>query len=724
MLKFVLLFASMILSPINNEQYQIVEEIYEEKEVIKEIDNNVNLISEDGKYYLKNDEKIIQLKIDASLWDVVSFENNIFLITLSDGILSKTIYDSKLNLLEDNYLIRDGVEKYKIKIINDKLIIVGATNERNELTSEIKKLLGLDGFICLIDSYGTQIHFYGGTTDEIITDCVYNNNEIYVCGYKSPFGEGDFGNGGKYENSVFVAKINSKYEVEKTIILDEDNNIKSFDFYDGSLYLATSSSIYSFDENLNPLYKNKYDDIIVGVIINEVGVMSIVFENKILIRDFLTNDYIEIIIEGKVLEVNDVILIGSDDKKKIVDVILLYRCNMKSVDEEMQLYSILGRCKSLEKNFSPRLDKQVYGEYELQYGYTTIGGIDGKISFKYVIEKEANVSDGGIYPIGFRLRFNGKGYLNGEKIIDNYQIQNQGEYVLELVGSNNEKYSITFYVSLSQIDFAENENRDSDMEVYSNEKVTIKFKVKFSENIVLNYVVINGGRIYDFYYDKTIETLFIPIGDIEGIGRYIYNIERVYYNISDKEYYKDINERYVINILEKDVEISVDKIDDKEIVFLCDDINGCSRWFKIVARNNKEERSYNFPINTQNILINGLNSGDNYYFDIYLVSDTGGKNFSNTLLFSTYMIEVATSENFGKIVILNYENNLKKFAFEFDKEVLKTKIRSLKINDKIVFENKMIENKKYIFIISLGFLVSTLFTVLSTVYRKKKTICS
>ena len=123
MLKFVLLFASMILSPIKNEQYQIVEEIYKEKEVIKEIDNNVNLISEDGKYYLKNDEKIIQLKIDASLWDVVSFENNIFLITLSDGVLSKTIYDSELNLLEDNYLIRDGVEKYKIKINNISKIL-------------------------------------------------------------------------------------------------------------------------------------------------------------------------------------------------------------------------------------------------------------------------------------------------------------------------------------------------------------------------------------------------------------------------------------------------------------------------------------------------------------------------------------------------------------------------------------------------------------------------
>ncbi len=111
------------------------------------------------------------------------------------------------------------------------------------------------------------------------------------------------------------------------------------------------------------------------------------------------------------------------------------------------------------------------------------------------------------------------------------------------------------------------ENKDSDMEAYSDEKITIKFKVKFSENIVLNYVVINGGRIYDFYYDNTIETLFIPIGNIEGIGRFIYNIERAYYNINGKEYYKDINERYIINILEKDVEISVDKIDDKEIVF-------------------------------------------------------------------------------------------------------------------------------------------------------------
>ncbi len=84
---------------------------------------------------------------------------------------------------------------------------------------------------------------------------------------------------------------------------------------------------------------------------------------------------------------------------------------------------------------------------------------------------------------------------------------------------------------------------------------------------------------------------------------------------------------------------------------------------KLLQEITKKKEVYNFPINTQNILINGLNSGDNYYFDVYLVSDVGGKNFSNTLLFSTYMIEVDTSEDFGKIVILNYENNLKKFAF-------------------------------------------------------------
>lgn len=723
MLKFALLLVSMFLSPLQAEEYKIVEnknisdESYE-----KRIENELFLKKEKGNYFLKQKEKEVKLDINTQDFEIVTLGEYIYVIILENGELSKLIYDNRLNYIKSDVIIRDGTENFKVEKSFDKIIIVGGTNERNELTSENKGLRGIDGFVFCFNNEKSDIRFFGGLTDERIIDCLIINDNIYVCGYKSPLGEGDFGNGGKYENSVFISKLNKDCEVEKAIVLNENNNIKSFISYGDSMFLLTDKSVYKIDESLKIDYKNKYNETIVSGVINEIGIMTIAFENKLIIKDYHVNKYIEIPIDGKVVEVRDSIKVNSGGENKIIDVILLYRYKNKLAkkykDELAPIYSLFGKCEVLESKYSPVLNMQVYGEYDYTLNIMTKGKIETKIKTKYVIDKEANVRNGGIYPVGYRLRFTGKGFLNGNKIIDNYQISTPGEYTLELVGVGDERYSLSFSVSSSQIEFSEEMNKNSDSEMFFSDKPVIRYKVKFSENININYVIVNGNKIDDVYYDNVIATLFIPVGDIEETGKHIYNIERVYYNIDNSVYYEDINELYTINILNDDVSVNVDEIDKSGIVFSCVDINACLRWFKIIARNKKEEKVFTFPVDSQNLLIKNLEKGTDYYFDVYIVSDIGGKNLSETLLFSMFLMEAEESVDFGKLNILKFERSLEKFSFEFGKELVKNNMRSIKVNDKIVFENQSFDSNKYVFFLAITFFVSCFLTVICKMYKR------
>lgn len=723
MIKFLMLFSTIFFSTIKENDYKVYEDIYEENSIIKTV-NDYTLSLTENYYILENSKSNISignkeeiLKIDFSVID-----DKVMLVVGEEEELINYVYDSNLKLVSEDCILRRGIEDFKCFTMGKRLVIYGTVNEDCDLSRENLNLRGLDTFVCIYDLKNYSIKFYGGTTDESLSLGMYESDEMIFCGYKSPNGEGDFGNGGKFEKSVFISKISSNQEIEKTIVLNENDNIVSFYCYDELFYLIVKDKIYTIDNEMNLINKESFNEEILFTNMSSEGILSICFSNKVIVKDLLNKKELEVEILGKIVGLDDAIIIERDGKLIKIDIILLYNFKNKETyfEKESVLYSLFGKCSFVEEKFSPYLDKQVYGEYKCYEYYKTKGEIFIEYISEYVVEKEANVMNKGLYPVGYRLIFAGKGYLNGNKILNNYQITSSGDYTLELVGVNGESYEIKFKVSNLQIDFKEESIRDSDMEVLYGEKASIKLKVSFGEGVTLDSFLMNGNKVNEIYYDNTSGMVYIPLDDLDDVGMHIYNIERAYYKIEDLLYSEEINKTYRVNVLKDDLNVIVESFNKERIIFSCNDINSCCRYFEVIARNSKDELVYTFPLNSQNITLDGLNQNDDYTIEVYLVTDNGSSDYIKILLFKMNVMDVSSKINLGKISILKYQNYLEKFSFEYDEDSLKNEIRKITINQKDIFENQTFSSEKYYLLLLLTFSLAFGITLFLKKTKKNK----
>lgn len=706
MIKFLMLFSTIFFSAIKENDYKIYEDNFKSEEIVKSIDD-YTLSIDKNTYILDNGKKSINIEVNSLNNEIDFFEidEKIVLFVKEQDELNSYTYDKNLLFLETQQIIRRGVESFKCFPFKNKVIIYGTVNEDCDLTRENFSLKGLDTFICVynLENYSTK--FFGGETNEEFLLGTDDGDEMFFCGYKSPLGEGDFGNGGKYQKSVFITKINNNLKIEKTIVLDENDNIVSFYYYNYLFYLITKDKIYTIDSEMNIISKESFSEEILFTNMSSEGVLSICFLNKVIVKDLLNRKELEKELSGKVVGISDAIIIERDNKLIKLDLALLYKFKNKEtyLEKESALYSLFGKCSIIEEKFSPLLDKQVYGEYKCYQYYKTKGGINIEYVSDYIVEKEVNVYSGGLYPVGYRLIFAGKGYLNGNKILNNYQITSSGDYTLELVGVDGDSYEIKFKVSNLQIEFVEESIRESNTEIYLGDKASIKLKVDFSDEVVLDSFVINEKNVNDIYYDKTSKLVYIQLDSFNDTGMHIYNIERAYYKIDDFLYSEEINKTYKINVLKDDVNVAVESFNKERIVFSCNDINLSCRYFEVVAKNNKDEIVYTFPLNSQNIIIDGLNQEDEYIVEVYLVTDNGSKNYTKIMLFKMNLMDVKNKINLGKISILKYQNYLEKFSFEYDSESLKDEIRRVTVNQKDIFENQTFSSEKYYLLLLITF---------------------
>lgn len=97
-----------------------------------------------------------------------------------------------------------------------------------------------------------------------------------------------------------------------------------------------------------------------------------------------------------------------------------------------------------------------------------------------------NIRNKEIYDVGLKLKFNGQGYLNDELIPNDYEIMEEGKYVLEIIGSEDERK--VYHFSISQL---------SD-----------NFQ---SENKEINYIQIEETKIYNLPNKKDENFNIVPL---------------------------------------------------------------------------------------------------------------------------------------------------------------------------------------------------------------------
>ncbi len=150
--------------------------------------------------------------------------------------------------------------------------------------------------------------------------------------------------------------------------------------------------------------------------------------------------------------------------------------------------------KLIAKN--PDFEKRYFGNYNFKYRLKNLEFTeDTRIDFY------ATVKDKRIYPLSYKLDFNGEGFLNNERIYRNYTLEKEGRYEL-LVKGNGDERKLTFFVSDGQISYF-----DKYTEVsydFLTSKNTIELSYKLNDPLLnIKKIILNNQEITDFNVEGT-----------------------------------------------------------------------------------------------------------------------------------------------------------------------------------------------------------------------------
>ncbi len=420
-------------------------------------------------YILNNGEitKSVQLKynVDMTIKDVL-IDNDCFLIT---GTIYNTLYanydvvfyvcnSSGLQIYSKDLGGTSSDIGYQIEKTKEAYIILGLTDSQDGIFKDNKKTNSF--FIMTLDKQNFEVIAVQTEPCELDFEQLtfLNVEEQLYLVYQSDdytLKLVNISDSGKYLKTKFInflekVKLKKVYIENNLIhILNEtgDNfQIGTINLQDGyhecakypknGQYVTSHSSdhlfrILTFDEDeyqlllINSDYQLVYNKILPPILDKNSNIMMI--DNQI-IEDIDDQEKI------KIHSINfiSILSLGNTEiqENDIYDNYLLL-INGKEV------YHNVSKSKDL-------INKQQFGEYEVTYYFD--GDLDLVFSKKVLVMAEAGVVDQGTYDLGVVLKLNGEGYLNNQRIEQEYQINQPGHYELELKGNNNQQTLINFDV--------------------------------------------------------------------------------------------------------------------------------------------------------------------------------------------------------------------------------------------------------------------------------------
>ena len=716
MFKIAFLFLSLFNMGFFEDNYRLVYEEKESDEFIKQIQNYYLYIKDDS-CFLKNSDTEIEIG-KYQVVDFFMFDEEIIVITLDDGTIEYRRYEYNLKHKKTEEIIRDGalnINSYYLE--ENKIYIVGKSGEDNLDTNQ--GFLKEDAYIIEINKNSWSVNYYGGIGNEEFLYIFKEKENLYLLGRKDKITEGDFGNGGRYESNIFISILNSDKKIIDYKIIDRDKEVIGFDKLKNEIFVIFSDEIISYDLLLNPLNFEVINHQNLSYKLTEDGILALFSQKNATFIDFSSQEREEINYEKmfEKVEVRENYLLLIDGKNEYKGDVLLFKDydSLVEYERDEQLFSLFGKCDEVDISFEPFLDYQVYGDYSTNIKYKTRGGVYFEIESKYVVPEEVNVTDGGIYPVGYRLLFTGKGYLNGQYIINNYQIVNSGEYLLELIGANGEVKSIEFHVDEKQIVFTENNNIACDIEVNKNQNFNIKMNLKLPKDHKVESVIIDGEVFDNIKYESINEILFINMLGKQESGVYEYNIEKINLSSENFIYSKEVNINVKVNVISDNLHLELSEYNELTLVIDANDYDNTARYFEVVLTNGREEKSKKYPICNSDLLID-LDEEGLYNCEIYLISDTGGIEMHRTLIVNSRVYGIGRI-NLGKILINKISPNLERFSIEFNDE---ESLREISINKKVVYENLKKNKNEYIFYSIGTFIMSLIITIIIKEERRKK----
>ncbi|MBP5550560.1 MAG: hypothetical protein J6X93_00730 [Bacilli bacterium] len=585
-----------------------------------------------------------------------------------------------------------------------------AIKEENSLTNFDLDLLTkcadldhylLDGFTMKLnlDLEIEEINIYKGNKEEKISKIYNIDNKLYLTGSKDYLSEGIYGNGGLTEAYFLILLEDSEIILreiyqEKIINLVKVNN---------NLVVCTKDEIYCYDSDYS---------LVLSLNLPSESIFSYVTFNYSLLVISEDKGYLIDLDDGKLLDsfdidgydyvcASDFLYFKKEGKPYVLDFLeegLFFDevnyCYYRQIEEMNGLY---GKYMLVDTMYEPYFDRLVYGAYDVTYFYKYSDLVIEKCG-KCVVEREANVMEGGIYPANYHLFFSGTGYLDGKMIYQNHELVEAKEYELVLEGTN-ETRTIHFRVDSNQISFTNNINTSYDLYVLENEYI----KVEISSSDKLESVYVND-KLYDVISenDKYYINLLVYRGDNGYIIRYA--LDEAGNKIPINYFVK------VLGIIDGIIDIDTNAYinnEDVEVDLIINSGNELIRVIVLKVLKDGIENIYYYPVGNINIDLPNLDSAN---FNLYLGLYNGSTSYDLIKVFEGMVDDSLYLE----VEIKSKQEFIEELAFKINKN---KGISYIEVGDNYINLAKT-KNYKLIIIFScISILISII--ILTTRYKKK-----
>lgn len=634
----------------------------------KEYFINVDAIcyeEKDGIKYLYDDEyKIIYQDItiyENEVYEDLSFcliDNYIYVLFKSSEIVTINKYSLSGNLVKSVNLfnIYEGI---KITNIDNKLYLYGgikindlineSAKEENDLKEVDKELLsliiedeylGVDGFLLELSSELNilNLDIYKGRSDEQFIDLYFFDDTFLIYGKKGTNSGGIYGNGG-IEGANYVLSLDNQF---KQIFNENVLNIKKID---EKYIIVTNNGIYLFNGDNSPISSLKMplealfgyitDNFTCLVICQNKGYFFDLRDFSIIYEfDYFGYDYVCF---------SDYLYFKKEEKAYVLDIANLSNFYTKtyygSFDNPRIIEGLYGKYVLDEVSYDNFFSPSVYGEYNCHYLYKQN---DLDITFDSIkcVDKQVNVTEGMIYPVGYHLLFTGKGYLNGKIINQNEELTLEGKNVLKIVGIDSSE-DISFQVDKNQSRFIDNMYSDYDYVAY----IGTNINIYLDSDANIDKVYVNDLE-YDVKLDD--DKKYISVMVLSGINSYLVSGGEITYNDIKKivplnYYFK------VLGIINNEVDLGISVAKKSENVRIDTFFNKGGEALRCIILKINEEMIY-YPLESSEIRLDkNINNGDKFslYLGLYNGSSSldlvklfdGNINGNNDKLFDVYITE-------------------------------------------------------------------------------------
>lgn len=547
------------------------------------------------------------------------------------------------------------------------------------------------------DNFYVKEFNYGGKKKEVLVGFDIYDDQLYFLVQKDHITESVFGNGG-CDDCYVIAKVNGR-NITSLITINQAGTLKYFCVRNNYLYLFLNNKMYLFNLDLsllNTIEFAQFNHVFVGY----NNVIMLFCAERI---DLYNGSSLSLIASEQVEEISNYkefsysLYCDYQSKHYLFDLIdysktLIINQYVYEYDELLntklkEVSSLFGDCYFIEKKYLEYYQRNAYGNYNIELKYQTIGQIKFTKSIIEEVPLEVNINNNNIYPNGYRVNFNGTGYLDGNLIISNYAVNSDGKHILVVSGANTQE-EIVFYVSNEQIQFTDH--------YFDGELINLKPDEEFSVSYELNQeidivdILCYGAMIKDYKINNKKLTITFNGFDKLGINKVI--LEKIIYKV---DYYTDeiyLNKLLNVNVYEGTIRFNEVVIDeDCACTFEYLDTLKQGRFIEFRFINKVNEFIYNFPIGSELIKISGVTNGQ-YQMIVSLKYDDMQYNLLSNEIYKMNVIIENDEIIVGNTTLLTDANGYYKLSIALDKSFKNSNLLELKDNNQILFN--YIDNQK------------------------------